>query len=357
MVPPFLTSDPIIYFHNGWIWSIENKNPYIYSFQSFSNLPDKILFKTQYTDALCAYGPLWVYISGAVVKISFGNIIVGVILFKLIVLISYFLVWYFGSEILFFINKNKHKSQKMIVTVMLNPLVLVESISMAHNDIFCIAFVFLGILIYLKYSHCIGFVIVFLGGLVKAFALPSIAFLVLHLIITKGFNKKTIIQFILALLLCILCMIIISKPFVSSFDNYMWMFGTAGTVFSAPTIFKLVYLGLHNILSYIGLVFTSNEIKNFTAIIVYTIGIIVVLYLITSRYEETKRFGTIGPAYAIGTLIIHYWRPWYVVWPLLSSIMTSITQNRRLIAIYSLASLLTHLITKSSGISIFNIQL
>ena len=147
-VIPFMCSDVFYYLGVGRIDSKYNQNPYYTSIEEFVEKGDNINYLQEDTvlaqgyandwkDATVVYGPVWQLICKIVAFLSFGNIDIGLLVFKIInVLIHLFncyLIWKITNKKIFPIIYG------------LNPFILIEGISSVHNDIFVVMFILLAI--------------------------------------------------------------------------------------------------------------------------------------------------------------------------------------------------------------------
>ena len=147
-VIPFMCSDVFYYLGVGRIDSKYNQNPYYTSIEDFVETGDNINYLQEDTvlaqgyandwkDATVVYGPVWQLICKIVASLSFGNIDIGLFVFKIINVIIHlfncYLIWKITNKKIFPIIYG------------LNPFILIEGISSVHNDIFVVLFILLAI--------------------------------------------------------------------------------------------------------------------------------------------------------------------------------------------------------------------
>lgn len=147
-VIPFMCSDVFYYLGVGRIDSKYNQNPYYTSIEDFVETGDNINYTQEDTvlaqgyandwkDATVVYGPVWQLVCKIVAFLSFGNIDIGLLVFKIINVIIHlfncYLIWKITNKKIFPIIYG------------LNPFILIEGISSVHNDIFVVMFILLAI--------------------------------------------------------------------------------------------------------------------------------------------------------------------------------------------------------------------
>jgi len=110
------TSKVAFYFH---------ENPYAVMPNEFLN--DTNLLFTRASNKYAIYGPSWLILSGIPYLLSFGNVLLSILLFKIFVGI-----FYLGIVIL--IYKLSKKNVYITAFFALNPLVIIETFVSGHND-------------------------------------------------------------------------------------------------------------------------------------------------------------------------------------------------------------------------------
>lgn len=138
---PTTSSDVYSYIGNGWVDSHYKENPYYTPVQEIinENGVEPMLGKVArcWRNEPVIYGPVWSLICKALTSISFGNIDVALIIFK----ISSLLIFLSCIALIDKITKKKF----FCLLFGLNPYILFEFLSNAHNDIFLVFFILLAI--------------------------------------------------------------------------------------------------------------------------------------------------------------------------------------------------------------------
>lgn len=152
-VVPFTCSDVFYYLGIGRLDGSYNQNPYYVTMKDFveSNNNQEYLeqdtvlqqgYVNDWADSTVVYGPVWTIICKMVATMSFGNIDIGLFIFKLVNVIIHLLNCYLIYKI----------SKKKLFTLIygINPFILIEGIACVHNDIFMILFILLSLYCLLK---------------------------------------------------------------------------------------------------------------------------------------------------------------------------------------------------------------
>lgn len=148
---PFMCSDVFYYLGIGRLYSKYHQNPYYTDMKTYIdendvNIENDTLmqkgYKNYWANTTNVYGSVWTIICSIISFFSFGNLEVGIILFKIINLIIHILNCYLLYKI----------SKKRIFPILygLNPFILIEAIVNVHNDIYVVFFALLSIYYLIK---------------------------------------------------------------------------------------------------------------------------------------------------------------------------------------------------------------
>ncbi len=168
----YVTTAKVLYFYH--------ENPYIVMPIDFIGEP--FLSFTRAANKTALYGPVWILLTGLPYLISFGNFIVMLFSFKLLVVLFYLgilgLIW---------------KIKKNIYTLAFfafNPLVTVETLVSGHNDIVMMFFVVLSFYFLTKKRFLFAFSMLFISIFVKYATLFLVP--VFFYCFIRAIQKKTI---------------------------------------------------------------------------------------------------------------------------------------------------------------------
>src|SRR5699024_6382427 len=142
VIIPYTSTDVYSYIANGWSAAHYGENPYYVSTGEIvdsagQNEPmfNKVANCWRYETVV--YGPLWTAICTILSWLSFGNIDVALLIFKLANLIVHLI----NCVLVYKITIKK----LFLILYGLNPFILFEALSNVHNDIFIILFILLAI--------------------------------------------------------------------------------------------------------------------------------------------------------------------------------------------------------------------
>lgn len=130
-------------------------------------------YTNYWSDTTVIYGAVWTLVCRIVGLFSFGNIDLGMFVFKLLNVIVHLLNCYLIYKI----------SNKKIFTLLygINPLVLLEGIACVHNDIFMILFILLSLYFLVKKKNLLVSVIFLaIATAVKYFSIILLPFIIIY---------------------------------------------------------------------------------------------------------------------------------------------------------------------------------
>lgn len=183
-VIPFTCSDVFYYLGVGRIGGTYHQNPYYTTIKQFVEQDDNSRYLSQDTvleqgyindwaDSTVVYGPIWTLICSIVSTMSFGNIDVGLLIFKLLNVIVHILNCYFIYKL----------SNKKIFVLLygLNPFILIEGIACAHNDMFVVLFTLASFYFLLKKKKILlAILFLALATAIKYFTIILLPFIIIY---------------------------------------------------------------------------------------------------------------------------------------------------------------------------------
>lgn len=195
VIIPFTSSDVFYYLGIGRLDGGYNQNPYYTSIDDFVNeniqaQNEETLNKLSndtaiqkgisnvWSDTTVVYGALWTLICKIIGIFSFGNVALGLLIFKLLNIAAHLICCYLLYKI----------TKKKIFPILygLNPFILLEAIANVHNDIFIVLFVLFAIY-FLKEKKNILISVIFLA---LATAIKYVAVLLLPFFIIYFYKNK-----------------------------------------------------------------------------------------------------------------------------------------------------------------------
>ena len=183
-VIPFTCSDVFYYLGIGRINNTYGQNPYYTTIKDFVDAGDNSQYLSQDTvlaqgyindwaDSTVVYGPIWTLICNIVAGLSFGNIDIGLLVFKMINVIVHICNCYLIYKI---------TNKKIFALIYgLNPFVLIEGIACVHNDMFVVLFILLTLYFLLKRKNLVvSLIFLALATTIKYFPILLLPFIIIY---------------------------------------------------------------------------------------------------------------------------------------------------------------------------------
>ncbi len=159
---PFLSHDFFNYLFDARIFTYYGKNPYLYKALDFPS--DPWLRFMHWTHRTYPYGPIFLIISFFPSFFSFGKLILNFFLFKLVWII-------FFTLSIYFLNKLNKKWALFFAT---HPLIIVEGLINAHNDLIALSLALFGFYLLAKEKKIFYRVLFLLSAGIKYLTVPLI---------------------------------------------------------------------------------------------------------------------------------------------------------------------------------------
>lgn len=161
------------YIFDAKIVTYYNQNPYLHKALDYPG--DPMLSFMHWTHRVYPYGPVWLFLTVPLSFLGLQFFLPTFFLFKILMGLSYLTSVYF----LFLIAKKLRPGKELFITALfaLNPLVIIESLVSAHNDIVMIALFLAGFYYLLDKRMVWGIFFIFLSIGVKfatVFMLPFV---------------------------------------------------------------------------------------------------------------------------------------------------------------------------------------
>lgn len=329
----FTSSDVFYYLGIGRIDSKYNQNPYYTTIVDFVESQDNIEelekdtvlmqgYNNYWASTTVVYGPIWTLICKLIAASSFGNIDIGIFVFRFINIIIHILNCY----LIYAISKKKIFS----IIYGLNPYMLIEGIMCIHNDIFVVCFILFALYFLIKKKKIIP-AIVFLA---LATAIKYFAILLLPLFIIYHFrSEKPLKRFGRCIQYGLLFVLVLLIPYLFYIRD-MEVF--AGIFTMQSRFAKSFYLIIYEY-------FTPQNLNK----LVHKFLLLIFIYIYASRClillakpqinfaKEAKEVEYFLIAFLF--LIITNFQPWYIMW-LFPLLMWQDSKNIKLIVQISLIS-------------------
>ncbi len=303
---PYMSSDVYSYIANGWTAAHYGENPYYVptgEITERTGFLDEMYRKVancwRYEPAI--YGPLWTGICTALSALSFGNLDVALLIYKLVNTIVHII----NCILIYKITRKK----QFVVLYGLNPFVLFESIANVHNDIFMILFILLAIYFIIKKKNLwISIMFLAMATAIKYLAILILPFLVIYYVRNKEV-KQRIKYCVLSGLLYIGIIAIFYSIYLRDFQALIVALGQQGK-YNRSIFFILYYFLKENNMNIV----TTLQIIVFVAFVLFYIYVIIKL-LLQKKISFRKTIRKYNIILIIFTfIIITNFNAWYVMW-------------------------------------------
>lgn len=183
--PAILSYDIFNYVATSKTTFFYHENPYFIMPIQFTG--DPLLLFTHAANKTALYGPFWIVLSGIPFLLSFGSFLLNIFLLKILNILFYILTIIF----IYIISKNIINS----VVFALNPLIIIETVVSAHNDISMMFFALFALFLVQKNKYIIASIILMLSIFIKfstIFLIPIFIYLIYGKLRQKQFSIEKI---------------------------------------------------------------------------------------------------------------------------------------------------------------------
>lgn len=303
---PMFSFDIFYYMGIGRLNSEYGQNPYYISMQEFVenneniNLDfDTILYRG-YTNAWASetvvYGPIWTMICALLSKITFGNVDLCLLVFKLVNILVHIVNCYLIYKI----------SKKKLFTLIygLNPFILIQTIVDVHNDIFMVLFILLSLYALLKKKN-IWLAVLFLA---IATCIKYFAVLLLPFVIIYHFRKeKTSVKILKCIQYGLLLLMIILIPYMFYIRDL--------SVFSGMITQQSKYSKSIGVIIFKYFPGQQKIIKDLLYFFIYCFAIKNMLLLLKPKIKIRKELNHLFYfVFIFLFVLITNFQPWYILW-------------------------------------------
>ena len=310
-VIPFTCSDVFYYLGIGRINSEYGQNPYYTTIKDFVDTGDNSKYLVQdsvlaqgyindWADSTVVYGPIWTLICNIVARLSFGNIDIGLLVFKLINVI----VHIFNCYLIY-----KITNKKIFALIYgLNPFVLIEGIACVHNDMFVVLFILLTLYFLLKRKNLIvSLVFLALATTIKYFPILLLPFIIIYYF-RKEKPLKRFVKCIQYGLIFAVFMLIPYLLYIRDIEVFAGIFTQQEKLAKSIYIIVTEYFGsIPNVV---------NQLKKLLLGAFVIIYVAVCIVLINKKEisfrSQMKKYEYFLVAFLF--LLITNFQPWYILW-------------------------------------------
>jgi hypothetical protein len=151
LTPAMLSRDIFVYAGFGRVISVYHANPYFVPLNAFPH--DPFIPLDDWRGSTSAYGPLWLAISALVARILREDPLQTILAYRVFGLAAHLLNTWLIYTMLCMIKRSPREVLIGTLLYAWNPLVLLESCLGAHNDIFVVTLILLGICLCIRAEH------------------------------------------------------------------------------------------------------------------------------------------------------------------------------------------------------------
>lgn len=309
---PFMCSDVFYYLGIGRISQEYKQNPYYNTIKEFVEKDNnKLLLETDtvlhqgylndWADSICVYGPLWAFLCEIISVFSFGNVNIGLLVFKLLNVLIHMINC-------LLIYKISNKKKIFLLLYGLCPFVLIEGICSVHNDMYVLLFLLTSLYL-VKNKKNIKLSIIFLA---MATAIKYFAILFLPFIVLYHFRKEKLWKKILYCIVSgIYFLIILILPYLLYINDWKVL---SGLFMQQEKIAKSIYVILLQYFVYPnGITYIVNRYLLIFFVIVYFFVCVDMLINKKIKLKEIMRNMNYILLFFVFVLITQF-QPWYLLW-------------------------------------------
>ena len=232
-LPPLYATDVFYYAISGQISGGFHANPYLQPPASFPNSP--LLPFNYWIDITTPYGPVWTLIAAAMAFLASADPFWTTILFKTLGALAVLVGAFFIYTVLK--NTRPKTAAKGTLLFLWNPVVLLEGIGNAHNDILITALVLVAAWMLMSRKRVLGFIALLLATWVKYLTAPLAAFDLLVRLRSRRWKEFAILLVLGAVLTLMLWL-----PFWTGFGTLSSLVAESTRGLSGPIPFTLALL-------------------------------------------------------------------------------------------------------------------
>lgn len=331
---PFISSDIFYYLGIGRLDAKYGQNPYYTTITEFVESEDNEKYlendttlaaghSNPWSDTTVVYGPIWTLICKIIAGMSFGNIDIGLLSFKILGVLVHILNCY----IIYKLTKKKI----FVLLYGLNPFILLEGIVNVHNDIYIITFVLASIYFLLKKKNILASI----TFLALATAIKYFTILLLPFIIIYHFrDKKPLERFKNCIIYGIIFILIMIIPYLLYIQDWTVLMGIFTQQEKFAKNFYIILMEYFPTVS--NLVTTVNKTLLGGFIIIYLFTCITLINKRQIKFRKEIRKCEYFLIVFLFMLITNF-QTWYIMW-LFPLLMWQKAKDIRLITQISIIS-------------------
>lgn len=307
---PFTSSDVFYYMGVGRVDSKYGQNPYYTTIKEYVDKnkdndieikKDSVLLQgyiNDWSNTTVVYGPVWQLVCKGLSILSFGNVDIGLLVFKLANLMIHLLNCYLIYKI---------TGKKIFALIYgLNPFILIEGIMAVHNDIFVILFTLLSLYFMLKKKKpVISMMFLAVATGIKYFSILLLPFMLIYY-----FRKeKPLNRFLNCIKYGFVFLIFLILPYLLYIKDISIL---SGMVTQQAKIAKSIYIPLTEFFNNISVSYLNTVLLS-SFIIIYFFVCLTILFKKELKFRELMQRYNMFLIIFLFVLITQF-EPWYLMW-------------------------------------------
>ena len=302
---PWTSSDIFYYMGVGELDSQYKQNPYYitieqYCSENYNNINDKIMDQAKenvWANTLVVYGPISQIIFKMFTQMSNKNIDLCLLIFKLVNSIIHILNCY----LIYILSKKKIFS----IIYGLNPLILIEFMGNAHNDIILVLFILLAIYFILKKNNLkLSIFFLALSTGMKYFPILLLPFLIIYY---YRQNRKITNRIFLCIQYGMIFLVLIILEYSFYFRNFSILLGviTQASRYS-KSIYSVILLKKAEYMLLLRIIFICIFLVYYTKVFIEM--------LIEDKIKWRNIIKKYNNILLLALLILTTFQQWYLIW-------------------------------------------
>lgn len=272
------------YIFDAKIITFYHQNPYIHKALDYPG--DPMLSFMQWTHRVYPYGPIWLLLTVPLSFLGFKIFLLTFFLFKFLMAISFVGTVFFIGKI---IRKISPQYELFgIVFFALNPLVIIESLVSAHNDIVMMFFAVLSLYLFMNNKYVRSLLLLILSIGVK-FA----SVLIIPVLLVKYFFRKYDWEKIILLITAAMIIAIVVASIRTNFQPWYLLYVLPFAALTARKYFILIpslVITFFSLLQYAPFIYLGNWNPPVPVILSYLTNGSILLSLLIILVWSSKRF-------------------------------------------------------------------
>lgn len=307
---PLGPGDIYNYLFRAEVFTVYHQNPFLIAPVNFPQNPLSKYISDLAKSTPTIYGPLWMIISFLPALLSFNNIFVGVMIFKLLAIMFFFLCFWIIYKIISLLDFDK--KNKYFLLFLWNPLLLFEIANEGHNDIIMVFFILLALYYLIREKFYSVIPLLTLSVMIKYISIIIIPFFLIFILKQKNKSNKFFINIIknwkfiiINLIISLIIIITLFAPFLNSNQIFQGILHQAGMISKSHLSF------FPFIISQI-----SNEVLVVKIISYFAFFLFYLFILFHNQPQNIKQLiNKILLAFILYLFVASFWlQAWYFIW-------------------------------------------